>query len=474
MKAVLGWFAVMLATAIVGPLAAYHTALASDWFHDAMGLYDAAYGFSLPIHVVQSAHPGWPILFVIWTMLAVFGFAGWRLGLALSDAQASWGAALLIYLVLAIALSFSAVIQSVDVYYYVAFGRIFGVHGLNPYFLPKAFDAGGDTSLLQVLRYVKNPPYNDPYGPLWTLLAGALAKASVGLSLFWQVWSYRVFAVLAAATTLAGIAHALARLPRPQRAQAVARVAFHPLFLYETAVGAHNEILMVAPAVWAFAIVDDLPLVAALLMGASIAIKYMSVIALPFLLWRVFAKSAPAGAIALLIAVGLPVLCFKPFWVGGVALYATAGHINALGMSPTWLVAAPFFAAGMGGTIWPRAIQGAFVLAFLVVAAASFLRFTRVGRYADIWRTITAFLWASPIIQPWYLLMLAPAAAGADRWAVYAWWFCALIPLRYALEGVAGTPLWLLVILTLVILAVPVLLAFRLPTWGQPPGRPVT
>lgn len=483
MRAAAGWLALMLAAAVGGSFAAYAAAVRSDYFLDPVSGYNAAYGFTLPVHMVQAAHPGWPVLAVIWTMLAIFGFAGWKLAAALRMAGSAQALAIWGYVIIALALSFFAIVQSVDVYYYVTFGRVFGIHGLNPYFLTTPLQVPNDASLQQIFGYVKNPPYNDPYGPAWTLMAGFVAKASGALSLYWQVWVYRLIAIVAGVATLAGVRHALRAAPAAEQTQRTAVLAFHPLFLYETAVGAHNEILMVAPAVWAFALVDELPLVAALLMGVSIAVKYLTVIALPFLLWRAFVKSPAAGILGLALALAVPILCFKPFWVGSGALNAAAGHANVLGMSPTWLIAAPLFAAGLGSTpafdghvtlplfgvpTWPRVVELTMLLAFVAVAIFSFARFVRHQSYADVWRTITAFLWASPIIHPWYLLMLAPATAGlgaarTDRWAIYAWWFCALIPLRYVLEGVSGAPTSWLVALTAVFLVAPVVIALRAP-----------
>jgi len=480
MKAVGGWLALMLAVALFGMYAAAWAAARTLYFRDPLNQYDAAYGFTLPVHLVQAAHPGWPVLAAVWLALAILAIAGWQLARALGAASLPVSAAIACWLAIALALSFSAIVQSADVYYYVTFGRVYGVHGLNPYYLVKPLDVSGDAALAQVLGYVRNPPYSDPYGPLWTLLAGAFARPTASLTLFWQVWSYRMLAVLAGIATLGGAAHALRSLPAPERTRRVARLGLHPLFLYETAAGAHNEILMVAPAVWAFAIADELPLVAALLMGTSIAIKYLTVVALPFLLWRIAARSRSAGIIALIVALAVPALCFKPFWLGTGAFEAAAGHVNVVGMSPTWLLALPFFTAGLGnapafgvavelpflGTLtWPRFVQIILVAAFGAIAVVSFGRFMRDGRLAHLWRTLTAFFWASPIIHPWYLLMLTPAAAGRGRWASYAWWFCALIPLRYALEGVAAVPTFVLVGLTIVFLAGPVVIAVCGPSW---------
>ena len=62
-------------------------------------------------------------------------------------------------------------------------------------------------------------------------------------------------------------------------------------------------------------------------MGASIAIKYLSIVVLPFLLWRIAVRSATAGIIGLIIALGVPALCYYPFRSG-------SGALNAAPMAP--------------------------------------------------------------------------------------------------------------------------------------------
>ncbi|HXM19423.1 MAG TPA: glycosyltransferase 87 family protein [Candidatus Tumulicola sp.] len=469
------WIAAMIAIALAGGWAEQRLAVASEFFRDPSHSYDVAYAFTLPIHLVQSAYPGWPVLAALWGMLACLALAGWQLARALGVAGRPALVVASFIAVAAVLTSFSTV-HSGDLYYYVMYGRLYGLHGLNPYALGAAPVAAGDQVIAQIAGYTKNPPYGDPYGPLWTLMAGGIARLEAGASLWWQAWSYRALAVAAAALVLAALLYVLRREPPQERCRRAALFAFHPLVLYETAVGGHNEILMLAPAAWAFALVDELPLLAGVLLGASVAIKYVSVLALPFLIAIAWRKSAVAGVLCGLFAIAIPSLCFRPFWLGDSTLHAASGNINVLAMSPSWLLSWPFFAAGTAGLpvfggvpalplvgvlTWPRLIQLLLVFGFLCVAAWSAIRFVKDQSFAHLWRTVTGFIWASPIVHPWYLLWLAPAVSATGRWAVYAWWFAALIPLRYILEGLAIQSTWALVSLTGVIFAVPVFIAMR-------------
>ncbi len=87
MKAVGGWLALMLAVAVGGMRAAAWAAAHTQYFRDPLNQYDAAYGYTLPVHLIQAAYPGWPVLAAVWLTLGLLAFAGWRLALALEPAS---------------------------------------------------------------------------------------------------------------------------------------------------------------------------------------------------------------------------------------------------------------------------------------------------------------------------------------------------------------------------------------------------
>jgi hypothetical protein len=128
--------------------------------------------------------------------------------------------------------------------------------------------------------------------------------------------------------------------------------------------------------------------------------------------------------------------------------------------------------------MWLPASAGPFTSAIVALAVAAVVIVSAV-RYAsdrcgaNIFRSISAVLWASPLLNPWYVLWLLPAAAGAGRWARYAWWFALLVMLRYVEDALrfpsspaeTSTRIALLESVTVAILAAPIALSYipRLP-----------
>jgi uncharacterized membrane protein len=270
------------------------------------------------------------------------------------------------------------------------------------------------------------------------------------------------------------------RLADSERVKRAARFALHPLVLYETAVGGHNDMLMVAAAIWAFAVVDDLPLVAGLLLGASVAVKYVSIVLVPFLAIRAARRGVTGAVLSAVISIALPALLFRPFWNGIETVYSLIGHGGVLAMSPQWLADMPFFASGtaddpvlpglvlplFGQLTWPRIVQLVSIAVFAGIALASIIRYARGRRLAEIWRTLTASVYSLSIIHPWYALWTQPSATAQGRWATFGWWLGVFVFLRYALDGIAPQELGaaytpILASLTVVMLVAPAVLAVR-------------
>src|SRR6202011_1695852 len=213
-------------------------------------------------------------------------------------------------------------------------------------------------------------------------------------------------------------------------------------------------------------------------------VKFVSVIALPFLIARVIRKDgALSGILCGLVALTVFAICFKPFWIGPATLYSLINQGRVFAMSPAWLVVEPFLRLNLQNTpalpwalpivghpSWPRIIEFLFITSFLAVLVGSVIRFSRDGKWGRLWLAITAFLWASPVIQPWYLVWLAPTITTRERfWSAYAWWFGILIFFRYALglERPAHNRVTILlktiefIAMTLIFLVVPILMASR-------------
>ncbi len=423
-------------------------------------------GLSLPIPVVQVA-PHWYAIIAMWCVFAALAICGWQA----ARAVAGWQRETVVpvyagYMIVAIALTFFSITLSIDGYYYVFFGRLFGIYGINPYVLVSPVTSN-DGIFAQEFPLLHNPPFPDPYGPGFTLFAGMVGKLESSFSLWAQLWTWRCISVAACVLILAAVARIVNKIAPHERGRRVALVAFHPLTLYESAAGGHNDFLMVAAAAWSYALVDELPLIAGLLLGAAIAVKYFAAILLPFIALRAARKSVVGAAIVVVLAVLVPMLCFHPFAFGSAGQATMAKVGSSLSMSLNWLLALPLFAL-KASDLTVRSVQFAILAAFALVTLTAIVRYARTLRNAELFRSITALLWSLPAMHPWYASWLVPVCASRGAWAAYAWWFSALSLFVYTHEAVLPTPLnhAIFVVLALALLIVPIALA-RVGTHGE-------
>lgn len=434
-------------------------------------------GLSLPIPVVQVA-PHWYAILALWCFLASVAACGWQAARAIGSAsQVSSWPVFAGYALIASVLTFFSVTVSIDGYFYSVFARLFGVYGIDPYALGSPILIA-DPVLAKEFTLLNNPPFPDPYGPGFTLLAGLVGRLEAHATLWQQLWTWRVLAALSCMCILAAIAKLLAHETPPERTRRLAIVAFHPLVLYESAVGGHNDFLMVAAALWSYALVDDLPLIAGLLMGVAISIKYFAAVLLPFIVIRAARKNLVAAVLIVVLALLVPALCFHPFTFGHTG-QATLAKVGAsLSMSITWLLSLPLFALQTGGGAQHTAaidaglrfVQVAVVAACMAVTIGSAIAYARRQTSAPVLRSVTALLWSLPALHPWYGIWLAAGAVTRSPWAAYAWWFCALMLLVYAHEAVLPTATnhTLFIFIALIVLLLPIGIARRAASNAMP------
>ncbi|HEY5094914.1 MAG TPA: glycosyltransferase 87 family protein [Candidatus Eremiobacteraceae bacterium] len=474
MKSRMGIAVAFAAIAAAGAVAAGFAASKTIYFYDAFQHGNYLGGYRLPIHVVQQAAPGWNVVLTVWAMLAALACASVYFLRSLAGA----GRRALRWLIgvqvgVAAVLSLFPIVQSGDMYAYVIYSRLYGHFGVNPYAITHPLTSA-DPVIGPILPFLSTMPFSDPYGPLWTILAGLLGRVESGASLLVAAWSFRAVAVASLVAATAAIAYSLRSLGPENASRRAGAFGLHPLALYESAVGAHNDVMMLAAGLWAFAVADELPLIAGLLAGAAIAIKVPALIALPFLLKRIARKHGVAWIAAGAVSLAVPWLCGRAFATPGGAGGNAALLGNAFSMSPDWLVNIPLFAAGVasgpafawlpqlpmfGTASWPRLVQVAVLAVFLVVAAISIVRYVLRPRIGEIWRTYTAFLWSISSMHPWYGLWVLPATASGGAWGVYAWWYGALLLGVYVLDGIAAPAslFWVPIAACVVFLAVPVI-----------------
>ena len=471
------WLSIVAAIVLLGEFALGTLAANAVPTPDPRYNLDFAFGMQLPVRVVNDVPGGSVMLVVFWVVVAALAAAGWKLARAAeSDASVTMPKLLAAMAAIGILLTFFPITFAGDPYAYVAFGRLYGLYKINPYQVGGPVDVTSDPTLAQCLRFYGNPPVGDNYGPLWTLFAGALARLTQAWSLYWQVWAERAVALAAALIAAAGVARVAVKHAPESWKRGVVLFAFHPVVLYEAAAEAHNDSIMLAFGVWAFALVAEYPLYAGLLLGAACAVKYVAVIAAPFLFVRAWKTSGIGSAvIAILCGAAVPILAFVPFWVGASSLASLFAETSESRTSPTWLVDALVGVFGgnsiqLFGLTPERLISSVVALTLAVVVGWSIVGCARSwdSRHVYVWRSIAALIYALPNIYPWYTMWISPAIALGGRWGSFAYWLGLLTFLHYAQDagrqpsgGAYVYALEGMVAVTMIALGVPIVIARR-------------
>ena len=281
--------------------------------------------------------------FLVVAAFAPYALAVWgsRRGVTLRTALA--GTAILHGLVLPAALT-----QSQDLYMYLFYGKMWTVHGANPYLtLPLAFSSD------PWFPWVRWPDQVSVYGPLWTLLTSLPARLAAGnLSLAFALAKGLVW--ILGLTTVAGVIAAARSRGQPAGPPLLLGV-WNPVVIVSLPLGGHADVAVIAALVWAMAADRrGRPVVAAALLAAAALVKAYAAVALVVYLIALARRGRvvmPAAA----ACAALAAVAFAPFWEGwrtlrglaevaGQASASVAGEIQrglatALGDEPAaWIV----------------------------------------------------------------------------------------------------------------------------------------
>lgn len=357
-------------------------------------------------------------------------------------------------------------LASRDMYAYACQGALYGA-GFNP------SEVGVAAQPCPWLESV-SPVWRDtptPYGPLWIVLAGvaaAFGSQAVALAVF------RVYAVLAV-VALAAAVPALARRVGVPEDRALWLVVCCPIIPVHVIGGGHNDALTVALLVAGLALIAGAARPAAalvaggVLIGAAIAVKTTTGVALPFAvllaagglhldragLARLLRRggAVAAGAVGALVALSLG----SGLGFGWAVALSGAGESRSWTSPPTAVGIAVNAAARLFGAeidVVPP-IRTAALALLLVVLVAIWWRFRHGDQLAGAAPALLAVIFLAPITQPWYLLWpltLLAVTVAATRWleaAVIVSMFLILpngdgawkplqVPLAFLVAGLAG------------------------------------
>lgn len=290
-------------------------------------------------------------------------------------------------------------------------GREFARTG-NPYLTTPA-EHFADRSLppefQRLLDEINHPQLPTIYGPgcqLAFLASYVTAPA--------QLWPLKLILIGADLLVLA----LLLRLVPPRHALLY---GWCPLVVQETAFTAHPDILWVAAIIAALAALrSERAALAAIACGLAVATKIFALLLVPFLLARLaWRYRIIAGAVA--------VAMYLPFWLQGSA----ADLVALRAMAADWEFNATLYSL-CARVFTPVAAKAITLTVFAAIWLWLFVRWQR-DRAAAIPRgdlVLGIFFLFSAIVNPWYLVALAPfVALRPSMWGVAA---LAVVPLSYA------------------------------------------
>ena len=298
-------------------------------------------------------------------------------------------------------------LQLTDLFNYLGYARLGGLHHLDPY-----TNVISHETLDPIFRFTSWHSLKSPYGELFTALSYPLGLLGLAAS----YWILKVLTVLLSLTFVWLTWLCARRLGRDPRF-AVVFVAFNPVFLIYAVGGFHNDFFMLVPSMAAIALVlSGRDRWAGASLTVAIAVKFTAVILGPFLLLAVVTRPRQRR-----VVVG-GIIAAVPLVVGSLLLFGLS--IPNLQQQSSLLTDFSIpnlvgLIAGVGGT--PTLLKLAIVLVVVVIGWHFFARrgHWTVGAGWSTFALILSLAWA----VPWYVIWLLPLAglapsAALRRWAV--------------------------------------------------------
>ncbi|MBF6614177.1 MAG: hypothetical protein IVW55_13710 [Chloroflexi bacterium] len=312
-----------------------------------------------------------------------------------------------------------------------------------------------------------------PYGPLWELLAGG-TSALAGNNLLTNLILFKLLVVAAYGGCVA-LTYSILRVSRPDWAlRGTLFFAWNPLVLFEIAGNGHNDAIVVfflLLAVYLFVLARRTAVIPALMLGALT--KFVPIVLLPVAaaaIWRDRTRRMAASddvateqlpikkfdpfstlAVGSVIALGLGVVLYAPFWQGPSTVGALSRQALFTASIPKVALDALVADAGIGELTAQGLVRNsalALVVAVVVVMSLRVLlggeAHTQDERRLLVARTLAGFYeviffylaFATLWFQPWYLIWLIALTAPLARYTN------ANRTLLFCVGGVANYFIW--------------------------------
>ena len=360
-----------------------------------------------PLHSIFQGLPGDPMGLSIGLSVLVVLMAA-ASGVALAAVRTLSLRSIVVAIVaIHVILLMSAPLQLNDVFNYLGYARLGGLHHLDPY-------------THTITQESRDPVYGfatwyglqSPYGPLFTAATYLLPFGSLAAA----YWTIKVTTVLASLGFLALVWLCARRLDRDPRFPLLF-VAANPIYLIWAIGGFHNDFFMLLPATGAVALLCAVPgsgqrahyRWAGALLATAVAIKFTAALLLPFMLvavpgWRRRLEILLGAALAAIPLAGLSVALFGlhlPNLQDQSTLITGFSIPNLFGLL-----------IGIGGGT-PGLLRLAKVGLVLVVLLLLRRRGDWISRAG--WATLALVL-SLGWLMPWYVIWVLPLAAlGSSR-----------------------------------------------------------
>jgi len=286
-------------------------------------------------------------------------------------------------------------LQLTDLFNYLGYGRLGGLHHLNPY-----SQVIGQEFFDPVYRFASWHNLKSPYGPLFTAFTYPLAYLPLPVA----YWILKALTVLLSLGFVALVWHCARRLGRDPRF-AVVFVAMNPIFLIYAVAGFHNDFFMLVPSLGAIALLmERRDRSAGAVVMLAIAVKFTALVLLPFLLVGARTKQRRIRVIVGAVAMAVPLFAMTlalfglsiPNLSDQSSLLTDFSIPNLFGL-----------AIGIGGGT-PGLLKLATVGVVVVIAYQVYRR--RDWLTAAGWATL-ALIASLAWLVPWYVVWLLPLAA---------------------------------------------------------------
>lgn len=170
---------------------------------------------------------------------------------------------------------------SYDMFNYMFTAKTVLVYQKNPYgVIPLQFS--GFDPYLTFMRWTHLP---SAYGPIWIGLTLPFYLSGLGYFLV-TLWNFKLLMAGFYALCALGIVKILNVFTKENTALGLTLFALNPLIMIESLVSAHNDIVMMAVAVWAiYYLLKKRYYLALFLLSVSIALKLMTIVLVPLFLY---------------------------------------------------------------------------------------------------------------------------------------------------------------------------------------------